>query len=161
MLHSLYFLKCILYFKRFNNFLVILGRIHLIRYEDLSVDPFGMTDKLLDFLDFAPNQLIERFLEGHTKTTRKTSTTSKTIETTPNENNSKRAISDAYSTTKNSKATAFKWKKKMKSKDILKVQRVCKKPMRMLGYNPMPNIIENRNDDGFPLIVKTSKELWP
>ena len=49
---------------------LILGRIHLIRYEDMSVDPFGTTDKLLKFLDFSPSNLIEKFVEGHTKTTR-------------------------------------------------------------------------------------------
>ena len=134
----------------------------MIRYEDMSVDPFGTTDKLLDFLDFAPNDLIEKFLEEHTKTVRSTtiSSTIHNVDTTTKENNSKESKSNAYSTSRNSKATAFKWKKKMKSKDILKVQRVCKKPMRMLGYNPMPNIIENKNDDNFPLIVKTAEELW-
>ena len=143
-------------------FCLISGRIHLIRYEDMSVDPFGTSDKLLKFLDFAPSNLIEKFVEEHTKTTRNSaiSTGSNNIDTTPKSPNSKHPMSEAYSTSKNSKATAFKWKKKMKSKDILKVQRVCKKPMRMLGYNPMPNIVENRNDDNFPLIVKTSKELW-
>ena len=142
---------------------LILGRIHLIRYEDMSVDPFGTTDKLLKFLDFSPSNLIEKFVEGHTKTTRNSAISTENInsDTTPKSTNSKHPKSEAYSTSKNSKATAFKWKKQMKSKDILKVQRVCKKPMRMLGYNPMPNIVENRNDDNFPLIVKTSKEVWP
>ena len=128
----------------------------------MSIDPFGTTDDLLKFLNFAPNNLIEKFVEEHTKTIRSVTTSSTTNngETTPKSSDSKRPKSDAYSTSKNSKATVFKWKKKMKSKDILKVQRVCKKPMRMLGYNPMPNIIENRNDDNFPLLVKTSEELW-
>ena len=128
----------------------------------MSIDPFGTTDDLLKFLNFAPNNLIEKFVEEHTKTIRSVTTSSTTNEgeTTPKSSDSKRHKSDAYSTSKNSKATVFKWKKKMKSKDILKVQRVCKKPMRMLGYNPMPNIIENRNDDNFPLLVKTSEELW-
>ena len=54
----------------------IKGRIHLIRYEDLSVDPFGTTDHLLKFLDLAPNKLIETFIEQHTQTSRNTTETS-------------------------------------------------------------------------------------
>ena len=48
----------------------ILGKIHLIRYEDLSLDPFNSTDNLLRFLDLPPNRLIENFIEEHTMITR-------------------------------------------------------------------------------------------
>ena len=155
--------------KRFDmDLILILDHVHLIRYEDLSVDPFGTTDKLFRFLDIAPNKLIEKFLEQHTQTTRNaeisTLATNK-IDTTAKDDKSQQDKSQQdkslpYSTSRDSKATAFKWKKKMKSKDILKVQRACKKPMRILGYNPMTNIVGNRDDEDFPLIVKSSEELW-
>ena len=145
----------------------IKGRIHLIRYEDLSVDPFGTTDHLLKFLDLAPNKLIETFIEQHTQTSRNTTETSTitanaidTTTTLKDEKSKQGSNSLPYGTTRNSKSTAFKWKKKMKYKDISKVQKVCKKPMRMLGYNPMTDIIGNRDDDDFPIIVKSSQEIW-
>ena len=65
-----------------------------------------------------------------------------------------------YSTPKNSKAAAFKWMKTMKSKDISKVQRACKEPMMMLGYNLMTKLSESKRDVGFPMIVKSSEEVW-
>ena len=137
-------------------------KIHLIRYEDLSVDPFGTTDDLFKFLDLSPNKLIEKYVEQHTQTTRNgaLSTTTKKLDITSTQEKSMQDKSLPYTTSRNSKVTAFLWKKKMKTKDILKVQRVCRKPMRMLGYNPMTNIVGNREDDDFPLIVKSSQELW-
>ena len=45
-------------------------KMSLIRYEDLSLDPFTTTDSLLEFLELKPNKLIEQFLESHTKTQR-------------------------------------------------------------------------------------------
>ena len=130
----------------------------------MSVDPFGTTDLLLKFLDLAPNKLIETFIEQHTQTSRSsletTTMTTDRIDTTTSskEENSKQSL--PYGTTRNSKSTAFRWKKKMKYKDISKVQKVCKKPMRMLGYNPMTNIVGNRDDDDFPILVKSAQEIW-
>jgi len=137
--------------------------IHLIRYEDLSMDPFETVDNLLQFLDLSPNKLIENYIEEHTQTSRdatSSSTSTSNMDTTMKDGKAMQVRSLPYSTSRNSKATAFLWKKKMKNKDILKVQRVCKKPMRMLGYNPMTNIVGNKDDDDFPLIVKSSEELW-
>ena len=134
----------------------------MIRYEDLSVDPFGTTDELFKFLDLSPNKLIEKFVEGHTQTSREgtLSTTTKSAYSTSKKLKPMQDNSLPYSTSRNSKVTAFLWKKKMKSKDILKVQKVCKKPMKMLGYNPMTNINVNRENEDFPLIVKSSQEIW-
>ena len=129
----------------------------MIRYEDMSVDPFGTTDKLLDFLDLPPNKLIENFLEEHTRTVRNTTlSSSHTIEEQPK----KLGWRYQYSTLRNSMATAFHWKKTMRSEMITNIQTLCKKPMQMLGYNLMHNIPDNRYWDDFPLIVKTSKQIW-
>ena len=124
----------------------------------MSVDPFTTTDKLLKFLDLAPNKLIESFLEEHTQTVRNnTLSSSHTIKEAPKDNSWKYK----YSTSRNSKETAFNWKTTMKSEDIEKVQTVCKEPMQMLGYNLMHNISDNRYWDDFPLIVRSTKQIWP
>ena len=130
----------------------------MIRYEDMSVDPFTTTDKLLKFLDLAHNKLIESFLEDHTQTVRNTSlSSSHTTEGAPKDYSWKYT----YSTSRNSKATAFNWKKIMKSENIQNVQRVCEKPVQMLGYNLMHNISKDRYCNDFPLIVRSSKQIWP
>ncbi len=42
----------------------------MIRYEDLSLDPFRTTDQLLKYMDLKPNKLIESYLESHTNSKR-------------------------------------------------------------------------------------------
>ena len=137
-------------------------RIHLIRYEDLSIDPFGTIDNVLKFLGLPPHKLIETYIEKHTQATRSSLllTTTNKISTSAGDEKAMQDKATPYNTSRNSRATVFSWKKRMKYKDILKVQRVCRKPMRMLGYNPMPNISRSRKDDSFPLIVKSPQELW-
>ena len=106
----------------------------MIRYEDMSVDPFKTTDKLLEFLNLAPNKLIESFLERHTQTVRNTNLSfSHEIEADPKEYSWRYK----YSTSRNSRTTAFNWKKTMKLEDIQNVQRVSQIPMQMLGYNKL------------------------
>ena len=53
-----------------NCFCFSVEKMFLIRYEDLSLEPFSTTDRLLEFLDLKPNKLIDQFLESHTKTKR-------------------------------------------------------------------------------------------
>lgn len=120
------------------------GHIHLIRYEDLSLDPYVQTDRLLKFLDLSPNKLIEKFIEDHTETSR----------------HSLKYRRNPYTTFRDSKTTAFLWKKTMKEEDVLNVQMACKEPMEMLGYNMMKNISRNKEDNEFPIIVKSSQDLW-
>jgi uncharacterized protein YhfF len=43
----------------------------LVRYEDLSLEPFDTVDRILAFLELEPNKLIDQFLETHTQTQRK------------------------------------------------------------------------------------------
>jgi hypothetical protein len=138
----------------------------LIRYEDLCVDPFGTTDILLKFLDLAPHKLIEKFIEQHTQTSRNAGAssnkiTSSNIDTIIPSSKKVKSMQNPYGTVRNSNVTAFKWKKEMEEKYISVVQGACKTPMMMLGYNPMKNITENKYDDNFPIIIKSSKEIWP
>jgi hypothetical protein len=98
---------------------------------------------LLDFLDIPLNKLIEKFIKGHTKV------------------KSKHLRQEVYGTKKNSKNMAFKWRKSIENEDILKVQKSCAEPMKKLGYHLMTNIPVNKNDDSYPLLVKSSKDVWP
>ena len=138
----------------------------MIRYEDLCIKPFVTTDKLLTFLDLAPSKLVERFLEQHTKSLRNATLTTLALAGMRSISNqelpSQQFLQTPYRTFRDSKATVFKWKQNMRKKDISKVQRVCKKPMSMMGYNHMTNILVNKNDTSFPLIVKTPDmmDIW-
>ena len=136
----------------------------MVRYEDLCMKPFVTTDKLLKFLDLAPSKLVERFLEQHTRSFRNATLPALPLadvqSITNQELSSQQFLQIPYRTFRDSKATVFKWKQNMKKKDIIKVQSVCKKPMSMMGYNYMTNILVNKNDSSFPLIVKASDVIW-
>ena len=147
------------------NLFYIEGKFHLIRYEDLSIDPFRTTDSLLKFLDLSPNKLIDRFIEKHTQTHRNSKrffvkSMSRNVHSNKGSSKEKKLIWHKYGTVTNSKDNVFRWRTKMEDKAISDVQRVCEKPMRMLGYNLMTNINQNKYDNHFPLITKTSKEIW-
>ena len=140
-------------------------QIHLIRYEDLSIDPFGTSDDLFKFLDLSPNKATEKFIKKHTQASRNLTLSERSNKIDNNLRPEKLTQDKAilygpYGTFRNSRSTVFSWKKNMKSKDILHVQHVCRKPMKMLGYNPMINVAKNRDDDNFPLIVKSTQDVW-
>ena len=42
------------------------GKIHLVRYEDLCLQPFQQTDQLLEFLNLPKRPVIEKYLEEST-----------------------------------------------------------------------------------------------
>lgn len=38
----------------------------MVRYEDLSLEPYETMDNILQFLELEPSPLIDKFLESHT-----------------------------------------------------------------------------------------------
>lgn len=84
----------------------------VVRYEDLSVDPYTHVKELFSFygLDFHEN--VKRFLDTHTK-------------------------SDAggvSSTFRNSKVTPFHWQADLEYEEVDQIQRVCEPAMALWGY---------------------------
>ena len=120
---------------------VFKGKVYVLRYEDLSLKPHDATNRLTKFLDLSPNRLIDKFLKDHTDKDVK--------------------LSDPYSTTRNSKHTAFKWVKLLSVDDISSVQKACSEPMKLLGYNFMSNIPLDKKNNKFSALSKSAKELWP
>ena len=49
---------------------LFLGHVHLVRYEDLCIDPFETTNDLLRFLELPNHKLIEEFIKGRTRSSR-------------------------------------------------------------------------------------------
>ena len=41
-------------------------KIYMVRYEDLSLEPYETMDNILQFLGLEPSPLIDKFLESHT-----------------------------------------------------------------------------------------------
>ena len=118
------------------------GRIHLVRYEDLCLKPYEVVKRLMIFLDLSSKALITNFIDQHTQ-----------LEGTKEE--------DPYGTKRNSKRTAFKWIKFLKTDHISSIQKACSAPIKLLGYNLMTNIAADKKNNDFPILVKAANELWP
>ena len=62
---------------------------------------------------------------------------------------------------KDSRTTAFMWRKKLSKIAIQAIQDSCTDAMESLGYNPMTNLSVQKEDENFPIIVKSHEEIWP
>ncbi|XP_024943302.1 carbohydrate sulfotransferase 5 isoform X3 [Cephus cinctus] len=87
-------------------------RFIVVRYEDLSVDPYRYVQDLFTFygLDFHSN--VKLFLDTHTK-------------------NDVGGVSSTY---RNSKAAPFHWRTDFDFETVEKIQRVCADAMALWGY---------------------------
>ena len=141
--------ECLLYIvpgyllgTRFRNApILLIGKIYVVRYEDMCLHPHVTISRLLNFLDLSGNTSIENFIDQHTRVEKRNG--------------------NPYSTRRDSKYTAFKWTKLLKTREISRIQKVCSDPMKTLGYNIMQNIrVDKRNKD-FSILVKSAQELWP
>ncbi|XP_057319631.1 carbohydrate sulfotransferase 5-like isoform X1 [Microplitis mediator] len=84
----------------------------VVRYEDLSVDPFSNVKDLFEFygLNFHPH--VINFLETHTKND----------------------FGGVSSTFRNSKAAPFHWRNDLDFEEVEEIQSVCSTAMRLWGY---------------------------
>ena len=124
-----------------NAPILFIGKIYVVRYEDMCLHPHVTISRLLNFLDLSGNTSIENFIDQHT-----------TVE---------KRNGNPYSTRRDSKYTAFKWTKLLKSEEISGIQKVCSDPMKTLGYNIMQNIPVDKRNKEFAILVKSAQEVWP
>lgn len=89
----------------------------MIRYEDLSEDPYISTKELFEFYgrDFHPK--VKSFLDSHTTT----------------------VIDGMYSTYRDTKSTPFRWKTELTFEEIEEIQESCSAAMEHWGYVPATN----------------------
>lgn len=95
--------------KRYKN------QVFIVRYEDLSTDPFGATEDLFRKLHLDMNDNIDTFLEKHT-------------------NLKKYANRYKYTTYRDSKKIAFIWTHRLSRKEIDQVESTCSDLLLLGGY---------------------------
>lgn len=95
--------------KRYKN------QVFIVRYEDLSTDPFHTTEDLFQKLHLDMNDNIDTFLEKHT-------------------NFKKYANRYKYTTYRDSKKIAFIWTQRLSRKEIDKVESTCSDLLLLAGY---------------------------
>lgn len=96
-------------------------RYKLVRYEDFATDPIRMTNEIYSFIGEQVPIAVMEWLEDNTNVTLQQS-----LESLDEGNMEVR---------KNSKATAFMWRKYLSRKECYQVQIICADVMKILGYH--------------------------
>ncbi len=127
--------------------------MHLVRYEDLSFDPYSVLDDLFEFLDLPRSAAIDRYIETHTHRKRAKKHKGKAMPKS-------KVMENPYSKYRDSKATAVAWRKKMDFGYMRRIQEKCAAPMRTAGYRTFASQAE-RDDESLGVLTKDRKVVWP
>jgi hypothetical protein len=125
-------------------------RLLLIRYEDLSINPYDTVEKIIEFLDIPPRpEYIDKYLATHTGKERD--------EDSSKTKNNVKELSNPYGTKRlSSETTAFKWRFSMEEEMIKSIEETCQVPMEKLGYAKYS--INATNEE---ILFKSPAEIWP
>ncbi|XP_063704748.1 carbohydrate sulfotransferase 5 [Culicoides brevitarsis] len=99
-------------------------RFHVIRYEDLSLNPYDMTNRILAFYGLPMDEQVQDFLDSHTKLN----------------------IGGVSSTFRDSKSAPFHWTKELDFDDVAQIQDQCTEAMKLWGYKPVNDPDELHNN---------------
>ncbi|CRK87194.1 CLUMA_CG000999, isoform A [Clunio marinus] len=91
-----------------------------VRYEDLSLSPYDITQEILQFYGLAFDDRVSEFLDTHTKTN----------------------VGGVSSTFRDSKSAPFHWTKELPYNEVKYIQDSCKEAMRLWGYKEASNASE-------------------
>lgn len=106
------------------------GKFHLIRYEDLSLDPVGTASELFNRLRIPFSNSVKWFLRSHThlKAGLNSHRFSRTAQGAASGDD------DPYSTRRNSKDVVYGWKQELTNSDLSAIEMHCSKVIDKLGY---------------------------
>ncbi|CAO1384019.1 unnamed protein product [Diamesa serratosioi] len=91
-----------------------------VRYEDLSLSPFEVTQEILQFYGLPFDDKVSEFLETHTKAN----------------------VGGVSSTFRDSKSAPFHWAKELSFNEVKYIQDSCKEAMQQWGYKEASNASE-------------------
>lgn len=108
-------------------------RFKVVRYEELSLDPFPVTEEILKFYGLPFNQIVVDFLESHTK----------------------QDIGNIFSTFRDSSTTPFRWIRNLTYTEITDTQMTCSEALNLWGYQRMEESDFNHSAEFNPLLQWT------
>lgn len=91
-----------------------------VRYEDLSLSPYDVTQEILQFYGLPFDERVSEFLDTHTKAN----------------------VGGVSSTFRDSKSAPFHWAKELPFNEVKYIQDSCKEAMRLWGYKDASNASE-------------------
>ena len=101
---------------------IFLGKVLLLRYEDLSLSPLITSKKIIKFLDLPWVKNLETYLTSHTR------------QDTPERK--------AHDTSRNSTAAVLSWTNTMQRDNVSFIQNACSDLMSHMGYKQV-NVSED------------------
>lgn len=113
-------------FLNFMNVMIknCLTNHRVVRYEDMSISSYNMTQEILQFYGLPFDQKVIRFLDTHTKTN----------------------VGGVSSTIRDSKSAPFHWTKELTYDEVKNIQKNCKEAMRLWGFKEAKSSDELLND---------------
>ena len=119
------------------------GRILLIRFEDMTLQPYRAAKDILRFLRLPWHSHIRSFLNSHLQP--------QLIKIEENFFNTYR---------RNSREVAFAWRDKLDFEQVREIQNVCQASMDILGYHPFQTKLEITDKD-VKVLVTERQNVWP
>ena len=118
---------------------------HLIRFEDLSLDPIGTTSELFKRLNVPFSNTVQRYIKSHTHLKPKKKVGQPTTRRSGGFFWSSFKIGhkpvssdgDPYSTRRNSKNVAFEWRNKLSKEELTAIESKCANVIDKLGYREL------------------------
>jgi len=107
----------------------------VVRYEDLSVDPYKHVKELYNFYGLNFHVNVKRFLDTHTKND----------------------VGGVSSTFRNSKVAPFHWRADLDFEEVREIQKVCATAMQLWGYVMALNSTHQKD---FDPITNYRLQLW-
>ncbi|XP_047039767.1 carbohydrate sulfotransferase 4-like [Helicoverpa zea] len=104
------------------------GRLMVIRFEELAMEPYDVSARILKFLGHSVTGPVYEYLNKHTNATKPFSNTYRVSSRVP-----------------------FKWKNRMDFVAVSEIQEVCKLAMKKWGYKMAFNETHMRSEDFNPL----------
>lgn len=93
------------------------GRFKVMRYEDISLDPYQSVNELFSFFGLDMHPRVIDFLDTHTKVN----------------------IGGVSSTYRDSKSAPFHWRNDLSFEEVDQIQASCKSALKLWGYRPAVN----------------------
>ena len=112
------------------------GQIHLLRYEDLSLDPQKHTKALYQFLELPILGHIKSYVDRHTSAN----------------------VVGRHSTVHDSKSHVFLWRHQIPWRFLTEIQRHCAMAFGGFGYKRIRSLSEKSLNNS--LLTKTDEEIW-
>jgi hypothetical protein len=103
-----------------NYSLFPFATLRAVRYEDLSLSPYDVTQEILQFYGLAFDERVSEFLDTHTKAN----------------------VGGVSSTFRDSKSAPFHWAKELPYNEVKYIQDSCKEAMKLWGYKDASNASE-------------------